>query len=148
MPHFSPVGYPAPPRPRNPLRMTSSITSPRSQFRQRFHQRLVTAGRDVILNLLGINDTRIFEHDLLLAAEEGHIGRANQAGDRLSLQAIQNFRGIGSSHPLVHDIVADGNQWAFRAQSHAAHAFCLAMIAPTSFFYFLVEFVLHALALA
>ena len=87
-------------RPLESRRVTATTASPqaadvhlaqhfgRRHLGQRGDQRPIAVGRNVLLDLLGIDDARILQHDLLLAGEERHVGRAPQSLDGWPAQAV------------------------------------------------------------
>ena len=65
--------YPAPPRPRSLAALICSITDSGLLVDQHLVQRLVAADGDVFLDIVGIDEPAVAQHDLLLALEERHV---------------------------------------------------------------------------
>ena len=79
--HFTQVGKPAPPRPRRPASLTVSTTSRQGRPRQRLEGPVAAAG-EVVVDLLGVDDAAVAQHDAHLVSEHGVVGKARHAGKR------------------------------------------------------------------
>ena len=111
-------------------------------LRQRFDQGGVSIGGDVVFNALRIDHPGIFQHDLLLPLEEGHIGGTNQPRYGLTREAVQYGGRVRCFDLLIKNSIAGRDQRAFGAEPHTADALHLATIFGAAASDFLVQRVL------
>ena len=76
--HLMPVGKPAPPRPRMPEALISSITSSGARLARMSPQRAVPPRGDVAVDVLGVEHADVREHDLDLLAVEVLVGLVDE----------------------------------------------------------------------
>ena len=146
-----PVRKPAPPRPRSRAALICSMTRLRAPVDQHLVERLIAAHRDVFLNVRGIDEPAVAQHNLLLPLEERNrvpggniritlavfqvrgdvipfldlavdqIGGHDAGGD-----AFQNARGVVGLHAVQHhqriSRQPHAHQRLLKAGAEAAHA--------------------------
>ena len=71
--HLLPVRYPAPPRPRSRAVLICSMTPAGFCVDEDLVEGLVAADRDVLLDVVGVDEAAVAQHDLDLAVEEGDL---------------------------------------------------------------------------
>ena len=120
----------------------------RGHLRQRFDQSGVAVCGDIVLNAVRVDYARILQHDLFLPLKERNVGRTNKPGDGALIEAVENRHAVGGFDLLIEHAIAGRDQRTLRAQSHAANALDLAVIFGAAQGDFLIQRILHRLALA
>ena len=104
--HFSPVGKPAPPRPRRPEARISSMTCSGRHAGEDLVEGLVAVGLQVVLDLLRIDDAHVPQDQLLLAARRTRRTRWGLS----SVRTIHFSMGSPPRMCLVDDLVDHGRR--------------------------------------